>query len=194
MGYELVRSLSIDIENFKLKLTCASSNVAPIKYERFERVGILDNYKNIPELTDTEKFLLPIIKDVYGGMLLLKKSVSKKVQYAFLKTKYFISNKDAENNINFFDYAYNENAAQYADTIKEIVNYFIKVYNEDDEKIQSVFVIDEDKYLVKLNQNSIRYSYNVSQSKIYKSLKEMKIDSEKLEFKGFKNHKAVKLR
>lgn len=193
MGYELVRSLSIDIENFKLKITCASSNVTPIKYEKFERTGILDNYKNISELTETEKFLLPIIKDVYGGMLQLQKSVSKKLKYAFLKTKYFISIKDAENNINFFDYAYSENAAQYADTIKEIVNYFIKVYNESDEKIKSVFVIDEDKYLVRLNQNSISYSYSESQAKIYKSLKEMKIDSDRLEFHGFKNYKAVKI-
>ncbi|MEX2936626.1 hypothetical protein [Staphylococcus saprophyticus] len=193
MGYELVRSLSIDIENFKLKITCASSNVTPIKYEKFERTGILDNYKNISELTETEKFLLPIIKDVYGGMLQLQKSVSKRLTYAFLKTKYFISIKDAENNINFFDYAYIENAAQYADTIKEIVNYFIKVYNESDEKIKSVFVIDEDKYLVRLNQKSISYSYSESQAKIYKSLKEMKIDSERLEFHGFKNYKAVKI-
>lgn len=194
MSYELVRSLSIDIDNFKLKISCASNNISPMKYEKFERTGVLKEWKNVEGLTETEKFLFPLITDVYGGMLKLQKSVSKKIRYAMLKTKYTIDQLDKENQTSIFDYSYNGNAANYTDNIKEIVSMFLNAYHEVDEKINSIFIIDEDKYLVKIKKHGISYSYSLNQAKKYSSLKEMKIDNDRLEQKGFKNLKTIKIR
>lgn len=47
MGYEKVKSMSIDINKLTMTLTCASSNVTPITYNKFKIDELLEKMKDI---------------------------------------------------------------------------------------------------------------------------------------------------
>lgn len=184
MGFEKVRSLSIDIKKLKFKATLASSNITPLVYERVERSGVLDSWKNKPFLTEEEKFILPIIKDIHGGMFKLEKSVSIKLRYAMLITSRYIDTLERENGFNFFD-SYSDDKLQNNITwLNQIVNIFKQSYNKVDYKVNAYIQIDDECYLNRINKNSVSCVYLKSFAKNYSSWKKAELDCENLKSKG----------
>lgn len=175
----------MNIEKQELKMTVASNNVTPQKFETYNRIGLLDNWKDIPGLTDREKFIFPIIIDVFGGMLKLNSSVSTKIKYAFIETNGYIKYLERNKQINFFDISYHCNAIKYTEEIKNIVEEFEKAYKRNDEKIAAYIVIDDSKYLVKVTKYGFKYVTSKHQGRKFYSLKNIEIENRKLSDMGF---------
>ncbi|MEM5398162.1 hypothetical protein [Staphylococcus gallinarum] len=184
MGYEKVKSLSIDIKKLKFKATLASSNITPLIYKRVERSGVLDRWGNKPFLTEEEKFIIPIIKDIHGGMFKLEKSVSTKLRYAMLITSRYIDTLERETDFTFFD-SYSDDKLQNNITwLSQIVNIFKQSYSKVDYKVNAYIQIDDECYLNRINKNSVSCVYLKSFAKNYSSWKKAKLDCEILKNNG----------
>ncbi|RNG64456.1 hypothetical protein [Staphylococcus aureus] len=182
MGYEKVKSMSIDINKLTMTLTCASSNVTPITYNKFKIDELLEKMKDINILTNEEKFLMPIIEDVANGHLKLQKSVSTKLRYTFVKTIEFIKNLKANINDKNIGIKYSNDPYIYTNEIKEIVKVFKQYYFEKDKKInQSIYILNKG-YFVKSTQNTIKYRYSKSVCKKFNSYKEIYLQCKSLSY------------
>ncbi|MEB6038169.1 hypothetical protein AALK46_12550 [Staphylococcus nepalensis] len=181
MGYEKVRSMKIDIENLCLYVTSASNNVTPTIYEKWQNNGVLDSYKEIKGLNDVEKFVLSILHDVYGGMLQLQKSVSKKVRYAFYKTSLLIIDMKKEKDLNNWDlYSFVNNLKTNTDDIplaQIIVDRFIYYLNMKDKRVNKIVKVKEtNSYLYKVTKYGYKHTRYIDMAKRYKSQKELELD------------------
>lgn len=85
MSYEIVKGLSINLNDLSAVFRSSSNNVFPKSYSPFTYT-FKRHESDSPSFTDKELFILSLIKDVVGGSLQLQPSVSTKVRWAFLKT------------------------------------------------------------------------------------------------------------
>ena len=130
MSYEIIRTMSLDLENLKAKVNHASNNVFP---KDFSKTVIDGNgrYEQVNGLNEKDQFTFSLITEVLGGMFQLRKSVSKRVRYAFYKTRL----KEIELFKDSFYGCYGLDAEKEEDAkkIKVLVNTFYDAYNETNE-------------------------------------------------------------
>ena len=82
-------------------------------------------------MNEKDQFTFSLIKDELDGMFQLRKSVSKRVRYAFYKTRLKAFEMFKDSFYNFYDLnAKNEEDAK---KIKVLVNTFYDAYNETNE-------------------------------------------------------------
>ncbi|MGJ0148329.1 hypothetical protein ACR56S_11820 [Staphylococcus hominis] len=180
MSYEIVRSLSLDLDNMKAKMNSACNNITPLLFDKHEINGN-GQYKEINGVTEQEQFTLDLIKYVLGGEFKLRKSVSKRVRYAFLKTEL----KERE----LFDkhdilksYSLEPKNTDDVPKIKALVETFKNAYNEKDEKVRKVLKVVEENvntqgyYISKIKSDFHGYSVTTkNRAKVYESRKEIEI-------------------
>ena len=183
MSYEIIRTMSLDLENLKAKVNHASNNVFP---KDFSKTVIDGNgrYEQVNGLNEKDQFTFSLITEVLGGMFQLRKSVSKRVRYAFYKTRL----KEIELFKDSFYGCYGLDAEKEEDAkkIRVLVDTFYDAYNEKDKKVQQVLQItDEDAsttgcYIAKINRTTYRYSFGKRDAKVYESHKEITLDQASL--------------
>lgn len=180
MSYEIVRSLSLDLDNMKAKINCASNNIKPLLFDKYE-IDRKGQYKEINGVTEQEQFALDFIKYVLSGEFKLRQSVSKRLRYAFLKTEL----KERE----LFDkhdilksYSLKPSNTDHVPKIKALVETFKNAYNEKDEKVRKVLKVVEENvntqgyYISKIKSDYHGYSVTTkNRAKVYESQKEVEI-------------------
>lgn len=182
MSYEKVRSMSIDFNNLTMAITCASSNVTPMTYNKYIINEVLEKIKDVKNLNDEEKFLMPIIEDVANGIFKLQKSVSTRLRYAFVKTTEYIKKLKENINDNDIGIKYSNKPNRYVNEIKAIVNHFKHYYFEKDKRInKGIYLIDKG-YFVKETKSNIKYTYIKSMCKKFNSYKELYIQNKSLSY------------
>lgn len=182
MSYEKVRSMSIDLNNLTMAISCASSNVTPMTYNKFIINEVLEKMKDVKNLNDEEKFLMPIIEDVANGIFKLQKSVITRLRYAFVKTTEYIKKLKENINDNDIGIKYSNNPSRYINEIKAIVNKFKQYYFEKDKKInQGIYLINKG-YFVKETKSNIKYTYIKSVCKKFNSYKEIYMQYKSLSY------------
>ena len=176
MSYEIVKTMSLDLENLKAKVNHVSNNVFPKEFTKTV-IDANGRYEEVNGLNEKDQFTFSLIKDELDGMFQLRKSVSKRVRYAFYKTRLKAFEMFKDSFYNFYDLnAKNEEDAK---KIKVLVNTFYDAYNEKDKKIKQVLQItDEDAsttgcYIAKINRRTYEYSFGKSDAKVYESHKDI---------------------
>ena len=176
MSYEIVKTMSLDLENLKSKVNHVSNNVFPKEFTKTV-IDANGRYEEVNGLNEKDQFTFSLINEMSGGMLELRKSVSKRVRYAFYKTE--LKENEMFNNSLYGCYGLNAEKEEDAKKIKILVNTFYDAYNEKDKKIKQVLQItDEDAsttgcYIAKINRRTYEYSFGKSDAKVYESHKDI---------------------
>ena len=146
MSYEIVKTMSLDLENLKAKVNHVSNNVFPKEFTKTV-IDANGRYEEVNGLNEKDQFTFSLINEMSGGMLELRKSVSKRVRYA-KKIKVLVNT--------FYD-AYNEKDKK----IKQV----LQITDEDASTTGC--------YIAKINRRTYEYSFGKSDAKVYESHKDI---------------------
>ncbi|WP_436962401.1 hypothetical protein [Staphylococcus shinii] len=183
MGYEILRSLSFNLDKLEANLSVASSNVTPKIFYKEKLSGILPDYKRLEDLEDVEKFLYPIIIEVRTGVFKLRSSVSSKIRYAFYKTLEEIYELENKHNIDIWNIRPVENKLTKFESkiIKEVVEYFLYYYHSENKIIRKKIVDEKGCFVKKINRRSIEIVFRKNEGKLYENEKDLYLDMRKLQ-------------
>lgn len=181
MSYQIVKSATLDLENIKATFNSASNNLKPLRFEQREMNGN-GHYREVNDLTERDQFTLELIKYVLSGELKLRQSVSRRIRYAFLKTKLKERELFDEDDI-LKSYRLKATNKDDVPKIKALIETFNDAYNEKDEKVQKILKVVEDNervkgaYVTGIRDNGKDYSWTTLRdySKVYDSQKEVEI-------------------
>lgn len=182
MGYELIRSMSFNLEKFEVNMSVASSNVTPRTYYKNTISGILNDYKNIESLSEIEKFLFPIINGVRAGVLKLQSSVSVKVRYTFHKVLEKIYELEHKHCIDLWAIRPSENNMNNLELeiVKKVVSDFLYFYNKENKIVSKKIFDEKGRFVKKINRRSLEIVYDKKLGKLYNKEKELCLAMEKL--------------
>jgi len=183
MSYEIVKGLSINLNDLSAVFRSSSNNVFPKSYSPFTYT-FKRHESYSPSFTDKELFILSLIKDVDGGSLKLQPSVSTKVRWAFLKTsEAFYSHPDILK-FEYGLYSFIDKAVYGSSNVglaKEIVQSFVDYFNKKDVRINKVVYLNNyQSYLLGTHYSRIRgmrisYANSLDHAKRYISQKELEL-------------------
>ena len=174
MSYEIVKTLTIDTEKLTARFASASNNVWPKTYEPFTYEFKRREDANA-ELSDLELFILDLIQDVEGGMLKLTSSVSVKVRYAFHKVRQS-TNQLREDGLYLYNYLSDvKYRGANTDIAKELVKTWLDAFNEKDEKIKSLILMEGLGFFAKSTRSGVRYVGLADYAEVFTSQKKLEL-------------------